>query len=207
MLQKTIFRKSVKDILVTYMLNGKIKPNERLSLPEIASELEISVTPIREALTQLTEIGIVTYIANRGFFVTALSESEAIENYQIIALLESQAVKNCFYTTELISELKEINKKFKDESINVDRIYYDKLFHQKLIENYGNQSAKKIIEDIRVKISIYELKFMEMESSDKSYLMHSKIIKHLQKNNYSEAIKELNYNWKISIEHINKSIK
>jgi DNA-binding GntR family transcriptional regulator len=187
------------------MLNGKIKPNERLSLPEIASELEISVTPIREALMQLTEIGIVTYIANRGFFVAALSESEAIENYQIIALLESQAVKNSIYTAELIGELKEINERFKDESRNAERIYYDKLFHQKLIENYSNQSAKKIIEDIRVKISIYELKFMEMQTSDESYLMHRNIIQHLQKNNYSEAIEELNSNWEISIAHINQT--
>lgn len=202
MLQKIVFRKSIKDILVNYMLNGNIKPSERLSLPQIASDLEISVTPIREALTQLTEIGIVTYIANRGFFVTDLKESEAIELYQIISLLESEAIKNCSYNNEQLKELFEINEKFKIASKNADRIEFDTLFHQKLIENYDNKSAKKIIEDIRIKVSIYELKFMGLELSNTSYMMHNKIIEHLTQSNINDAIKELIHNWKISIEHI-----
>jgi DNA-binding GntR family transcriptional regulator len=202
MLEKIVFRKSIKDILVKYMLNGNIKPNERLSLPQIASELEISVTPIREALTQLTEIGIVTYIANRGFFVTDLKESEAIELYQIISLLEGEALKNCTYKTQQLKELSEINELFKNASNNSDRIEFDTLFHQKLIENYDNKSAKKIIEDIRIKVSIYELKFMGLELSNVSYTMHKKIIEHLSNSNNNEAAKELNANWKISIEHL-----
>lgn len=201
MLQKTIFRNSIKDILVKYMLNGNFKPNERLSLPAIASELEISVTPIREALTQLSEIGIVTYIANRGFFVTELNEQGAIELYQIISLLECEALKKCSYKTQQMNELTEINEKFKIVSTNADRIEFDTLFHQKLIENYNNKSAKKIIEDIRIKVSIYELKFMGLEQSNESYLMHKKIILHLNQSNIIEAVNELNHNWKVSIEH------
>jgi DNA-binding GntR family transcriptional regulator len=202
MIEKIIFRKSVKDILISYMLNGNKTPNERLSLQELASEIDISVTPIREALTQLTENGIVTYRANRGFFVTALNETEAIENYRIIALLECEAVKNCVFNTNILNELKSINEKFKDATSISDSIYFDTLFHQKLIENYNNESGKKIIEDIRTKLSIYELSFMNIQSTNKSYKMHNNIINHLQNEDNIIASKELKQNWEISIHHI-----
>ena len=68
MLKKIIFKNEVKEILLGHILQGNVNPGERISLPKVASELEVSVTPIREALTQLSETGIVNYIANRGFF-------------------------------------------------------------------------------------------------------------------------------------------
>ena len=73
MIQKYIFRDAIKDVLLNFMLENSIKPGERISLAAIAKKLDVSVTPIREALTQLSETGIVTYKANRGFFVTELS--------------------------------------------------------------------------------------------------------------------------------------
>ena len=93
MLKKIIFKDEVKKILLEHILTGNIKPGERISLPTIAKELELSVTPIREALTQLSETGIVTYIANRGFFVIELSIREAKEIYDLMAVLEGNAVK------------------------------------------------------------------------------------------------------------------
>ncbi|MEM8896379.1 MAG: GntR family transcriptional regulator, partial [Bacteroidota bacterium] len=133
----------MKDILLEYMEQGSVKPGERISLPELAKELEVSATPLREALTQLTETGLVTYIANRGFFVSSLHEQEAIEIYELIAILESQAV---LATDFLISDLKEleiINAQFKTAQDSISKLRTDRLFHQKLIQNYSNQTAKK----------------------------------------------------------------
>jgi len=73
MIQKNIFRNAIKDILLNFMLENKAKPGERISLAALAKELDVSVTPIREALTQLAETGIVTYKANKGFYVTELN--------------------------------------------------------------------------------------------------------------------------------------
>ena len=98
MIIKHILRNQVKEILLDQMIKGKVKPGKRISLPSFAEELSVSVTPIREALTQLTESGIITYISNRGFFVTDLNEKEASEIYEVISLLEGQAIKKiCFY--------------------------------------------------------------------------------------------------------------
>lgn len=202
MLQKNIFKNIIKDVILRYMLEDTVKPGERLSLPTIASELDVSVTPVREALTLLTETGIVTYKANRGFFVTELTEQEASEIYRIIALLEGEAIRNTEYDADQLLQLKEINNKFLKSKNAKSKLQLDKEFHQKLIENYSNQYAHKLIEDIRIRVFIYELKFMKTTSSDESFIMHENIIKYLEAGKISSAIRELNANWEISINHI-----
>lgn len=184
------------------MLKGTIKAGERLSLAQIASDLDVSVTPIREALTQLTETGLVTYKSNRGFFVTELSEQEATEIYEIINLLESEAIRNTYYSAEHIRQLREINKQFSACKDVKDKLHLDKTFHQKLIEKYTNQYALKIVEDIRVRVFIYELEFMNAVPTSESALMHEKIIDFLEAGNTTAAILELGANWKLSVNYI-----
>ena len=207
MIEKNIFRAEIKNILLKYMEEGIVMPGERLSLPKIASELDVSVTPVREALTQLTETGIVTYKANRGFFVTELSEQEAIEIYEIIVVLESEAIKNSAFSAEQILQLRKINQSFKDAQSGKDKLRFDRLFHQKLIEKYSNTHAQKIIEDIRVRVFMYELKFMISTPSQESHEMHDKMINLLEEGAINKAVKELKSNWNISIKHITNSYK
>ncbi len=51
---------------------GRYKPGERLNESRLARELNISRIPIREALSQLQEQGLVTNHERRGMFVTKL---------------------------------------------------------------------------------------------------------------------------------------
>ena len=105
MLQKLILRQEVKEMLLGYICTDRIKPGQRLSLPDLARDLGVSATPIREALTQLSESGIVRYIANRGFFVAELSREEAAEIYQLMATLECEAIRRIEGDLELVLAL------------------------------------------------------------------------------------------------------
>lgn len=202
MLTKNIFRTSIRDIILRYMIEGILKPGERLSLPMIADDLEVSATPVREALTQLTETGIVTYIPNRGFFVTELSQKDALDIYGIISILESEAVKHSQFKGEDFESLRHINERFKNAESPKDKLELDRLFHQKLVENYDNQYAKKIIQDINVRVFIYEHEFMSTAPIESSYYMHKRILDYLEKGNLDEAAQEVRKNWQISMEHI-----
>lgn len=207
MLKKIIFKNEVKEILLDHILKGNVSPGERISLPKVASELEVSVTPIREALTQLSETGIVTYIANRGFFVTELRKREAKETYELMALLEGNAIKNSSYNSDQLSNLRKINSAFINAKTTRDKLDFDRIFHQKLIENYTNESACKIIEDLRVRISLYEYAFWNDNQGIESEVMHEKMINHLASNDKTSAIKLVKRNWIISIKHIINSIE
>lgn len=204
MLEKLIFRNQIKEILLDFILEGNIKPGERISLPTIATKLTVSVTPIREALTQLCETGIVTYIANRGFFVTNLTKKEAIEIYDLMALLESDAVKKSSYNSDQIKELKNINLAFVEAKETKEKLNLDRKFHQKLIENFENESAHKIIEYLRTRISLYEYAFWNANPEVESISMHGKIIEHLASGNKELAVEEVIKNWLIGIQDVIK---
>jgi DNA-binding GntR family transcriptional regulator len=73
---------------------GKLKANQPLPQAEIAANLQVSHIPVREALRQLESEGLVTYQANRGASVSALSTSEIREIYEIRAMLESGAIRH-----------------------------------------------------------------------------------------------------------------
>ncbi|MBV7267573.1 GntR family transcriptional regulator [Winogradskyella luteola] len=195
MLKKIIFKDEVKKILLEYILTGSIKPGERISLPAMAKELELSVTPIREALTQLSETGIVVYIANRGFFVMELSLKEAEDIYALMAVLEGNAVRNSHYNTEQIQELRTINSAFINAKNAIEMLDYDRLFHQKLIETYTNATASKIIENLRVRISLYDYAFWNEEQKMTSIAMHERIILLLVSNDITSAVNLVEDNW------------
>ena len=202
MLKKIIYKEEVKKILLEHILVGNIKPGERISLPSVASELDLSVTPIREALTQLSETGIVNYIANRGFFVMELSITEFKDIYDLMALLESNAVEHSSYNAKQLKELNRINKAFVNAKNALEMLDYDRLFHQKLIETYSNGLAVKIIENLRVRISLYDYAFWNEDQKFTSMAMHEKIINYLANDDKSKATALVKDNWIQGVQYI-----
>ena len=204
MLKKLIFKEEIKDIILEYILTDYVKPGERISLPKVASELEVSVTPVREALTQLSETGIVTYIPNRGFFVAKMKAEEAVETYELIAVLESNAVKNASFDNTQLQELRKINSDFVKANNNMEMLAYDRLFHQKLIENYQNKAAKKIIESLRIKIYLYDYAFWNEQQKIDSIEMHNDIINYITANDIASAVDLIYENWIQGIAYVLK---
>jgi DNA-binding GntR family transcriptional regulator len=72
---------------------GQLRGNQPLPQDEIAAQFKVSHIPVREALRQLEAEGLVTYQANRGATVTALTPGEISEIYQIRSILETAALR------------------------------------------------------------------------------------------------------------------
>jgi DNA-binding GntR family transcriptional regulator len=75
------------------ILDGKLKPGERLIERDIAGKLGISRTPVREAIRKLELEGLVTQVLGKGVVVAKISFEEVIEIYNIRAVLEGLAAK------------------------------------------------------------------------------------------------------------------
>jgi DNA-binding GntR family transcriptional regulator len=75
------------------IVEGTLAPGERIFENELAQELGISRTPLREALSQLETEGLVHFSARRGAVVAGLSAAEMREEFQIRAALESLAIR------------------------------------------------------------------------------------------------------------------
>lgn len=73
------------------ILSGKYKPGDRLNESSIARAYSISRIPVREALFQLRESGLVMLRERRGMFVTSLSEQEVFQISSVRLILETEA--------------------------------------------------------------------------------------------------------------------
>lgn len=75
------------------ILDLRLLPGQLLVEPELAVALGMSRTPVREALVRLRYEGLVTTVPRRGFVVSVPTVETMCEVYEIIAGVESQAIK------------------------------------------------------------------------------------------------------------------
>jgi DNA-binding GntR family transcriptional regulator len=80
-------------VLSAGILSGKYKPGDWLNESQIARELNISRTPVREALSQLQEQGLVQNRERRGRFVTDIGPEEALQISSLRIILETEALR------------------------------------------------------------------------------------------------------------------
>ena len=83
----------VRDSLRIAILRGSITGGVRLVQSEIARELGVSTTPVREALRDLATEGLIDLDAHRGAVVKKLDYPELVEIYRLTRLLEPEAMR------------------------------------------------------------------------------------------------------------------
>lgn len=91
----------VRDTLRRAILTGKVSAGTRLVQSEIAEQLKVSTTPVREALRDLATEGFIQLDAHRGAVVRRLGYEDVFEIYYIRKLLEPDAIRRA---VELITD-------------------------------------------------------------------------------------------------------
>ncbi len=79
--------------LRTAILEGGLRPGQRVNQEAWAARAGVSLIPVREALRALAGEGLVTYRQRRGYVVTELDLAELEEVYALRRLLESEALR------------------------------------------------------------------------------------------------------------------
>jgi GntR family transcriptional regulator of vanillate catabolism len=75
------------------ILHGELQPGERVKEIELAASLDVSRTPIREALPILVQEGLLTQLDTRGFVVRAFSPEEIMDGIDVRGTLEGLAAR------------------------------------------------------------------------------------------------------------------
>ncbi len=86
-------RGSVVDRLITAIFQGEIRPGERMIVQKLAQRLNVSATPVREALVELESIGLIEMQPNRGAVCKQFDARQLREIYQIRRILEEEATR------------------------------------------------------------------------------------------------------------------
>jgi DNA-binding GntR family transcriptional regulator len=96
------------DLIRQAILDGELAAGTRLKEDELAARLDVSRTPIREALRRLEVEGLVVHEAKRGAAVRAYSAAELDDMYRLRALLEGYAARRAAerMTPDMLEQLR-----------------------------------------------------------------------------------------------------
>ena len=73
------------------IVEGQLAPGAKLNERELAQALNVSRTPLREAIKMLAAEGLVELLPNRGAVVAQMSEQDVSDTFEVIAGLEGQS--------------------------------------------------------------------------------------------------------------------
>lgn len=162
-ISRTVLREQVKDVLLQRIVNGDLKPGERLVETRIASELGTSQAPVREALRDLELLRMVESEPFRGARVRAFGDDELVEVYPVRAALEELAAKEA--TRQLRGDVAGLEQELDAMREAARRgdlsalVRHDIGFHRRMVEAAGNpvleQCWKSLGVEGRITISLY----------------------------------------------------
>lgn len=147
-------REMVYEELKMQILTGAIVPGTRMMEVELAKEIGVSRTPIREAIRKLEKEGLVTIEPRRGAYASQISTSDMVEILEVRQNMEGLAAYFAAsrMTPQQFIELKEVSDKY-NESVaqgNMeDMIKYDTRFHRIIVESCNNKILVQMIEQLQ----------------------------------------------------------
>jgi len=92
-LDQSSFSDRVYNAILELLVDHRIKPGEKLSEEELASALQVSRTPIREALQRLASDGLVVFYPRRGAYAKEITPRDITELYEVRRCLEVYAAR------------------------------------------------------------------------------------------------------------------
>lgn len=141
-------RAHVVQMLSTAILSGKYRPGDRLNESQIARELNISRIPVREALSQLQEQGLVQNRERRGMFVTNITTEEVLQISSLRLILETEALRlaRARMTAEILAELEALVEQMENwDGDLLDARALDLQFHRALWRASGNPYLERTL--------------------------------------------------------------
>lgn len=140
----------VRGVLRRAILSGELAGGTRLVQAELATTLEVSTTPVREALRDLASEGLIRFDPHRGAVVSELSGEEVREIYTIRQILEPHAIRLAIprITDEMIERLRALHEKMAAEPHSAEWVDTNRSFHMTIYEAAGSPRLSAIIRSL-----------------------------------------------------------
>lgn len=155
--ERPLLRDVAYERLKDAIRDGELRPGEALSETRLSEALQISRTPIREALQQLAQEGLVQNLPNRAMTVAAPSMQEVLNVLHVRSLLDpeiSRLVANSA-SPEVIAVLQEAVDQMNDAAESGDRSAWsraDTIYHEMLTKSCPNSLLGQLALQMRNRI-------------------------------------------------------
>jgi DNA-binding GntR family transcriptional regulator len=185
------------------LLHGELRPGSRISGLDLAKQLRISRTPVREAIRRLAAEGLIKEVPGFGAFIRIPTRPELIELYDLRELLESYAaveaaqritqdeldqLENCCQQwRELTLQLKKLKGPGLIERLYNRWITIDEHYHRVLVAAARNRLLSKVIRDMRLLSRTLDLRRLDasptitFRSAAWTYRHHASLVRALMR--------------------------
>ena len=174
-------REIVYEELKLLIVKGKIQPGMRLMEEELAEDMGVSRTPIREAIRKLEKEGLITIEPRRGAYVSQLSSQDMVEILEVRQNVEGFAAELAAkrITEEEKIKLKEIAEEYEiavKENDMPAMIKADTAFHHIIVEATRNKILIQMVEQLQELVLRFRyLYYDNFKRSDKMTEEHKMI--------------------------------
>jgi DNA-binding GntR family transcriptional regulator len=150
------------------LLDGTLSEGMRLTEEQLANQLGISKSPVREALNRLEAEGLICIESRRGTYVREFSMKEVRDLYELRELLELHSIATAENTPTLLSQMAESierTKMFLLAGNKLRHIEEDLRFHGMIATASGNAEFCRVFENIQQKSLLCRYKTYHLSGS------------------------------------------
>lgn len=184
----------VYERLLDALMDGRLRPGDRLVMDRLAEELDVSRTPVRDALLRLHREGIVEPADRRGYVVRSVADSEVHHFYEARMAVEGFAAELVARSGPAIwRKLQSFLDELGAEIPTTTRASFDanRRFHRRLVELADNDYLVDMFDGIwnRTSTGLTFRDFSAANEYDDFVPEHRRLLKALRGANREEARK------------------
>ena len=152
------------------LVSGQMTPGETYSVPALALRFGVSATPVREAMLDLVNDGLLLPVRNKGFRVVELSEQDLDEITEMRVLLEAPTVGALAGQVDpgdidRLRAIAEAVQRHAEAGELVDYVEVDRALHLGLLELSGNRRLVDTVEQLRARSRLSGLETLVAEGN------------------------------------------
>jgi DNA-binding GntR family transcriptional regulator len=184
-------REIVFESLREAIISGILEPGERLMEIQLAEEMGVSRTPVREAIRKLELEGFVVMIPRKGAYVAGVSHKDVADVFEIRSALEGLAAGLAAerITDEELEAMERILLYRQGEEMSLEEIVEsDTAFHALIYKASRNERLSQMLENIREQIQRFRATSLAVPGRIKDAIgEHRGIVEALARHDIEEA--------------------
>jgi DNA-binding GntR family transcriptional regulator len=169
-------KENIVELISEAIFTGRIKPGERVNESQLARDLQVSRAPIREALQQLQEQGLIINHPRRGMFVVHLEDEDFQKINSVRLILEGEALRlaRVNFTPAAQAKLSQILERMERSHAAAPsaRVRLDVEFHKTIWGLTGNEFLERTLSSLTAPLFAYGV-IRAMNASKVKHVIHS----------------------------------
>lgn len=178
MLSKTNLNDQVHELLRQRLLAREPGPGAKLSLHELATELDVSRSPVHHALTRLVSEGLLTVKARRGYYVTPVTAQNLTEGYDVRLALELHAARTALpaISDDQLERLRQLRSESERAISHEEWDAANAAFHEWQIDLAGNTLLSRLYRDLSLNLMMQVIRGGRLEGGEYLAAEHRAIV-------------------------------